>query len=204
MRIEEERQIVRGTGTNDLVGIMGATRGINVYSGGTAAGNKAVQLFKAMNGQRGSALIEPDFIVINTTDWEAIRLLTDTAGQFFGGGPFLGPYGGPQGPIGASGQTTGAQDSIWGKPTIVTSVLGSGTALIGTSSAAQVWRRGGHARGGVEFAFDVFRGEPRRDPRRGASGAGRVPADGVHGRSPRVKGWGETGLGGPRRPPVSA
>jgi HK97 family phage major capsid protein len=141
VRIEEERQIVRGAGTNDLVGIMAAARGINVYAGGTAAGNKAVQLFKAMNGQRGSALIEPDFIVINPTDWEALRLLTDTAGQFFGGGPFQGPYGSGSNQA-ASGQVTGANDSIWGKPTIVTSVLGAGTALIGTSSAAQVWRRG--------------------------------------------------------------
>ena len=141
VRIEEERQLLRGTGTNDLVGIMASTRGINVYAGGTAAGNKAVQLFIAMNGQRGSALVEPDWIVINPTDYQDLRLLRDTAGQFFGGGPFQGPYGSGAN-LAASGQVTGAEDSIWNKPTIVTSALGAGTALIGTSSAAQVWRRG--------------------------------------------------------------
>jgi hypothetical protein len=40
-----------------------------------------------------SAFVDPEWIVINPTDYEAIRLLTDTAGQFFGGGPFKGPYG---------------------------------------------------------------------------------------------------------------
>jgi hypothetical protein len=36
------------------------SRNVPVYAGGTAAGNKAVQLFKAMNGMRGSAFLEPD------------------------------------------------------------------------------------------------------------------------------------------------
>lgn len=142
IQIEEERQLLRGAGTNDLVGIMAAARGINIYAGGTAAGNKAVQLFKAMNGQRGSALLEPDWIVINPTDWESIRLLTDTAGQYFGGGPFQGPYGaGSNFP--ASNQVAGFDEFLWNKPVIVTAALGSGTALIGTRAAAQVFRKSG-------------------------------------------------------------
>ena len=68
VRIEEERQLLRGAGTNEIIGIMptGNTRAINIYAGGTAAGNKAVQLFKAINGTRGSALVEPNFIVLST------------------------------------------------------------------------------------------------------------------------------------------
>lgn len=146
VRIEEERQLLRGAGTNEIVGIMpsGNTRGINIYAGGTAAGSKAEQLFKAMNGQRGSALVEPSFIVLSPGDWQDIRLAKDTANQYYGGGPFLGPYGGPQGPVGTGNQlNAGVMDSIWNKPVIVTSALGSGTALIGTTSAAQVWRRSG-------------------------------------------------------------
>ena len=144
VNIEEERQLVVGAGTNEIVGIKpsGNTRGINIYAGGTAAGNKAVQLFKALNGQRGSALIEPDFIVCNPSDYQDLRLLTDTAGQFFGGGPFQGQYGNA-GQVAASGQVTGATDYIWQKPVIVTTAVGAGTALIGTTSAAQVWRKGG-------------------------------------------------------------
>jgi HK97 family phage major capsid protein len=141
--IEQERQVVRGAGTNDLVGIMDSTRGINIYAGGTAAGNKAVQLFKAMNGQRGSALIEPDWFLIHPTDYQDLRLLTDTAGQFFGGGPFQGPYGNGSN-LASSGQITQATDHIWNKPVVVTTAVGgAGTALIGTSSAAQLFSRSG-------------------------------------------------------------
>jgi HK97 family phage major capsid protein len=142
VNIEEERQLLRGAGTNEIVGIMDSTRGINVYAGGTAAGNKAVQLFKAMNGQRGSALLEPDWIAINPSDWESIRLLTDTAGQFFGGGPFQGPYGSGRN-FDPSNLVSGADEFLWNKPVIVTSVLGSGTALIGTRAAAQRFVKGG-------------------------------------------------------------
>jgi HK97 family phage major capsid protein len=143
VRIEEERQLIRGTsGGNEVQGLL-TSRSVPVYAGGTAAGNKAVQLFKAMNGLRGSAFLEPEWIVMNPADWQDIRLLTDSAGQFFGGGPFLGPYGGPQGPVSASGQVNGATDAVWGKPVYVTAAVGAGTAVVGTRSAAQVWRRGG-------------------------------------------------------------
>lgn len=96
MNIEAERQLFRGaSGGNEVQGVL-TSRGVPVYAGGTAAGNKAVQLFKAMNGTRGSSFVEPEWAVIHPTDWEQIRLLTDTAGQLLGGGPFLGSYGNGQ------------------------------------------------------------------------------------------------------------
>jgi HK97 family phage major capsid protein len=143
VRIEEERQLIRGTsGGAEVQGLL-TSRSVPVYGGGTAAGNRAEQLFKAMNGMRGSAFVEPDWIVISPSDWEAIRLLKDTANQYYGGGPFLGPYGGPQGPVSATGQLTGANDSIWGKAVYVTGALGAGTAVVGSRDSAQVFRRGG-------------------------------------------------------------
>lgn len=143
VRIEEERQLIRGTsGGNEVQGLL-TSRSVPVYAGGTAAGNKAIQLFKAMNGLRGSAFLEPDWIVMHPSDWQDIRLLTDTAGQFFGGGPFFGPYGGPQGPANATGQVSGPVDTVWNKPTYVTAAPGAGTAIVGTRTSAQVWRRGG-------------------------------------------------------------
>jgi HK97 family phage major capsid protein len=143
VRIEEERQLLRGTSGGDQVQGILTSRGVPIYGGGTAAGNKAEQVFKAMNGLRGSAFVEPGWIVMHPSDWESIRLLKDTANQYYGGGPFLGPYGGPQGPIGASGQVNGALDSLWNKPVYVTATIGAGTALTGSTSAAQVWRKGG-------------------------------------------------------------
>jgi HK97 family phage major capsid protein len=142
VNIEVERELLRGTqGGNEVQGLL-TSRGVPIYAGGTAAGNKAVQLFKAMNGVRGSAFVEPEWVVLSPSDWESIRLLTDTAGQFFGGGPFQGPYGSGQ-VFSASGQATGAQDSLWNKQVYVTSALGAGTAVIGSRAAAQVWSRGG-------------------------------------------------------------
>jgi HK97 family phage major capsid protein len=142
VKIEEERQLIRGTsGGNEVQGLL-TSRSVPVYAGGTAAGNRAIQMFKAMNGLRGSAFLEPDWIVMHPTDYEAIRLLTDTAGQFFGGGPFQGPYGNGSN-LSASGQATGATDSLWGKPVYVTAAPGAGTAIVGTRESAQVWRRGG-------------------------------------------------------------
>jgi HK97 family phage major capsid protein len=144
VRIEEERQLLRGTSGSAEVQGMLTSRSVPVYAGGTAAGNKAEQLFKAMNGMRGSAFVDPDWIVMHPTDWQDIRLLKDTANQYYGGGPFLGPYGGPQGPVGASGQVAGPLDTVWNIPVYVTAAIGgSGTALIGTRAGAQVWRRGG-------------------------------------------------------------
>ena len=142
VRIEEERQLIRGTsGGNEVQGLL-TSRNVPVYAGGTAAGNKAVQTFKAMNGLRGSAFLEPEWIVMHPTDWETIRLYTDTAGQFYGGGPLQGQYGNA-GMVGASGQTGGPQDYLWGKPVYVTGIVGAGTAIVGTRTSAQVWRKGG-------------------------------------------------------------
>ena len=119
VRIEAERQLLRGTsGGNEVQGIL-TSRSVPVYAGGTAAGTKAVQLFKAMNGMRGSAFVEPEWIVMHPTDWQDIRLLTDTAGQLLGGGPFQGPYGNGTN-YSASGQLAGAVDSLWNMPVYLT------------------------------------------------------------------------------------
>ena len=142
VNIEVERQLLRGTASGAEIQGLLTGRSVPVYSGGTAAGNKAEQLFKAMNSMRGSAYIEPDWVLINPSDYEAIRLLKDDSGQLYGGGPFFGPYGN-SGPAAASGQITGAVDSLWSKPCYVTSSLGSGTAVIGTRAGAAVWSRGG-------------------------------------------------------------
>jgi HK97 family phage major capsid protein len=138
--IETERQLLRGTsGGNEIQGLL-TSRGVPVYSGGTAVGNRAEQVFRAMNGVRGSAYTEPDWLVVNPTDWQEIRLLTDDNGGYLGGGPFGSQYGGVS--VGVNGQVSGALDLLWGKPVHVTSALGAGTALIGTRAAAAVYRRG--------------------------------------------------------------
>jgi hypothetical protein len=75
VRIESERQLLRGTSGGDEVQGLLTSRGVPVYAGGTAAGNKAVQIFKAMNGMRGSAFVEPEWVILHPTDWEQMGLL---------------------------------------------------------------------------------------------------------------------------------
>ncbi len=138
---KEESSLMSGAGTDDLVGITGRS-GVTTWARGTVD-NNAVALFKAMNGNRGSSFLEPDAIIMNPANWQTTRLLTDTAGQFFGGGPFLGQYGN-NGQVGNSSQNMGPLDTLWGKPVLVTTAIGSGTALVGSfSQAAQIFRRGG-------------------------------------------------------------
>jgi HK97 family phage major capsid protein len=91
---------------------------------------------------RGSALLEPEWYVMHPDDYQKLRLLKDNSGQLFFGGPNTGTYGVGNG-AGASPQITGAPDVVWGKPCYVTPLIGSGTALVGTSAGAQVWNRGG-------------------------------------------------------------
>jgi HK97 family phage major capsid protein len=140
---EVERELWRGaSGGNEVQGLL-TSRGVPVYTGGTAD-NKAVQIFKALNSMRGSAFIEPEWIVMNPTDYQVIRLLTDTAGQFFGGGPFLGPYGNVSDVTSGNNVSPGITDTLWGKPLYVSAAVGGpGTAVIGTRANAKVWNRGG-------------------------------------------------------------
>jgi HK97 family phage major capsid protein len=135
VNIEEERQLLRGTaGGNEIVGVFNRS-GLLTYARGTVD-NNAIAVLKAAAGLRGSAFLDPDILVMHPSNWLATRLLADTAGQFLGGGPFQGPYG--------SGQSVGiAGAPMWGLRVALSSVVGAGTALIGSSQAARIYRRGG-------------------------------------------------------------
>lgn len=149
IRIAEEASILRGSGTNDLVGFVNsfATRGIgSAVITGTADSNAGTaiygDLFNIMNNQRGSSHLEPDGIIMHPNEWGTIRTRYDVSGQYYGGGPILGPYGGPQGP--ASASALGQSFSLWGVPVHVTTAIGAGTMLVGAfKQGAQLFRRGG-------------------------------------------------------------
>jgi HK97 family phage major capsid protein len=143
--LETERQLLRGAaGGNEVQGLL-TSRGVPVFAG-TVTDDKATQLFKAANSMRGSAFVEPEWIVIHPTDWQTVRLTKDgaggTVGAYQGGGPFAGPYGAAP-LVGSSNQLTGASDFIWGLPVYVSPIIGAGTALVGNRQGAQVHNRGG-------------------------------------------------------------
>ena len=138
-RLETERQLLRGTGTDELVGVMDAVRGISTYARGTVD-NNAVALLKAAAGVRGSANVEPDSVVLHPSNWLTTRLLADSAGQFLGGGPWQGQYGN-------ANQVSSSQfssESLWGLKVVTSTIVGSGTALLGNfGQSAHIWNRGG-------------------------------------------------------------
>ena len=144
VRIEEERQLLRGvgSGSNELLGLFNRTGGqaINLYTK-LAADDNAVALARVLANTAGSSFLQPDTIIMHPTNWLTTRLLRDgtggTAGQFYGGGPFTGAYGN-DGAVGMFGQT------LWNTRVVLSSVVGSGTALVGNFGVgAHIWRRGG-------------------------------------------------------------
>jgi HK97 family phage major capsid protein len=142
VKVEEERQLLRGAGaaSNELLGIMGAGRGINTYTK-LAADDNAVALAKVIANTAGSAFVQPDTIILHPSNWLTTRLLRDgtggTAGQFYGGGPFSGAYGN-----GAAAGMFGQQR--WNTRVVLSNYVGAGTALVGNfGQSAHIWRRSG-------------------------------------------------------------
>lgn len=129
----EEDQILNGNGVApNLTGIL-QTAGIQTQAKG--ADTAADALFKALTLIRANAFFEPDGYIIHPTDWQNLRLLKDSAGQYFGGGPFTGAYG--NGPVVQFA-------SFWGKPVAVTPAITQGTALTGSFRlGAQYFQREG-------------------------------------------------------------
>jgi HK97 family phage major capsid protein len=60
---EEERQLLRGAGTDELVGIVGRS-GVNTLGTAAAGTIMAEHILKAAVGSRGSAFLDPDLLVI--------------------------------------------------------------------------------------------------------------------------------------------
>jgi HK97 family phage major capsid protein len=134
VRIAEETQLLRGAGGNDLNGIF--NRGISTTNAGTT---NADRIFRAAAGVRGSAFMDPDLVVMHPTNWTTSRLQQDTAGQYMGGGPWGGQYG-----SGTNAQASSFSSSpYWGMQVWVTPVVGAGTALVASTQAATIYRRGG-------------------------------------------------------------
>lgn len=142
VRIEEERQLLRGNGTNELIGLFNraGAQAINQYTRLTNDDN-ATALAKVIANTAGSAFLQPDAILMHPSNWLSTRLLRDgaggTVGNFYGAGPF-----------GRSGNNAGAANLfggvLWDLPVVLSNVVGPGTALVGNfGQGCHIWRRGG-------------------------------------------------------------
>ena len=143
VKIEEERQLLRGagSGSNELVGMFGRS-GINQYTR-AAADDNAVALARVLANTRGSSHLQPDAIVMHPSNWLTTRLLRDGTGGTAGGYLGTGPFGTSYGVRGAADAGLFGQ-MLWDTPVVLSTVVGAGTALVGSFSlAARIWRRGG-------------------------------------------------------------
>jgi HK97 family phage major capsid protein len=140
IQLAEEQEILSGSGTAPHVrGILNVS-GIQTQLGLSKADNLDA-IYRAITQVRVTALLEPDGIVVNPTDYQQMRLAKDTAQQYFGGGPFGGAYGEyPGGPVGG-----GVGDPpVWGLRTVITPAIAAGTALLGAfQTGAMLFRKGG-------------------------------------------------------------
>jgi HK97 family phage major capsid protein len=132
----EEDQLLNGSGVGaNITGIL-QTTGLLTQPRG--ADTNADAIFKAITKVRTPAAsvagYEPDALVIHPTDWQSLKLAKDANNQYYGGGPFTGPYG--------VGGIVG--DTFWGLRVVVTTAIAQGTCLVGAFKlGAQIWQREG-------------------------------------------------------------
>jgi HK97 family phage major capsid protein len=127
VQLVEEDQLLQGSGTPpDILGIRNRT-GVQTAQARDTDTN-ADAIFKQLTNIAINALVQPDGIVMNPTNWSSIELLKDDAGNYMAGGPFASRI----------------SRTLWGLPVVVTPAIAAGTATVGAfRSAAQVFRKGG-------------------------------------------------------------
>lgn len=134
LSIKEEQQLLNGDGTgNNITGLL-KRAGIQTYTA-TDAGND-VAILHAQTMISTATGMMPDALVINPTDYEALREKKDNNGAYIGGGPFYGVNGG----------AVNITPSLWGMNTVVSPAVDKGTAVVGAfKRAATFYRKGGVA-----------------------------------------------------------
>ena len=106
---------------SNLMTTLLATSGIQTLSPAGSA-LTADDVFKAMMNVKSATNYNADAIVINPTDYQALRLAKDSNLQYYGGGYFYGAYG---------NTGTAQQPNLWGVNTVVSTAVAAGTVLVG-------------------------------------------------------------------------
>lgn len=134
LALAEENEVLNGAGTGaHLTGLLQRS-GIQTEVAANGGADNLDALYRAMTKVQTATFLTPDFIVLHPTDYQKLRLAKDANNQYFGGGPFYGAYG---------DTLINPTPGVWGTNTVVTPAITAGTALVGSSQAAQVFRKGG-------------------------------------------------------------
>lgn len=135
VQIEEDSELLNGAGSPSVTGVL--QNGSILTGSALSLDTDSVidSIFQAMTVVKKTSFLNVDGIVVNPTDWAAIRLMKDNNKQYYGGGPFTGAYGGGGGIAG---------DNLWGIPVVVTTSIAVGTILLGAFKlGGGVFRRNG-------------------------------------------------------------
>lgn len=134
LSVVEEKQLISGDGTGSNVrGILNRS-GIQTVTSAKKA-NWFDDLYTAISKVAQATPLTADGIIMNTADYEVLRLAKDGNGQYIAGGPFQGQYG--QGGI-------LVDPPVWGYRTVVTNNIPKGTALVGAfRQGSTILRKGG-------------------------------------------------------------
>ncbi len=133
LRLQEDAQILNGSGTGEnLTGILN-TSGVQTYSwsAGTYSETAGMSDTKADAVRRAATLsflayYEPSGIVLNPNDWEDIELSKDGNGAY----------------VVAVSVAMGGEQRLWRIPVVDTPAIAEGTALIGAfGTGAQIYDR---------------------------------------------------------------
>lgn len=132
-----ENQLLNGDGTGtNLHGLLNRV-GIQTQDRGTLEAPLSVAdaLFSAITKVETGSGLAADGIVMNPSDYQALRLAKDGNEQYYGGGFFAGQYG---------NGVIQEKPPVWGLRTVVTPAIAAGTALVGAfGQAATVVSKGG-------------------------------------------------------------
>lgn len=123
--LTEDDQLLNGDGNSpNILGLLNVS-GIQTQALGADVRPDAV--YKAMTKVRFTGFFEPDGVVMNPTDFQNIRLLRTTQGEYIWGAP-----------------SDAGVERLWGQPVVQTPTIAAGTALVGAFKlGAQVFYREG-------------------------------------------------------------
>ena len=133
LALVEEAQVLNGNGEGtNLLGVLNRS---GVQTSNTDAAGLADTIFEAMTKIENATGYTADGLLINPSDYEALRLSKDATGQYYGGGFFAGQYG--QGGI-------VEQPPVWGLRTVVSPAVAIGSPVVGAFTlGGTVYRKGG-------------------------------------------------------------
>lgn len=134
LSVVEEKQLISGDGMGSNVrGILNRS-GIQTVTS-AKKDNWFDDLYSAISKVAQATPLTADGIIMNTADYEVLRLAKDGNGQYIAGGPFQGQYG-----VGG----ILVDPPVWGYRTVVTNNIPKGTALVGAfRQGSTILRKGG-------------------------------------------------------------